>query len=169
MARDSGSLNALLKSTRKLGYGARDGGLFPHAKSIAVPIIGDGHAHACISINWIASALTMSKGIAQFARLIQRVVEVIQTNIAKAGAATDWRNDMPPDRKNAPASCRAAAQIATEGLQDARHDVEQCRTIDANVEPANFGLISKHYCVFLSQCGGACTTSNGLQRLVIGQ
>jgi IclR family transcriptional regulator, mhp operon transcriptional activator len=88
LARDSKALKALLKCTRSKGYGMREGGLFPHTKSIAVPIIVDGCVHACISIIWIAPALTMSKGIAQFAQPMQRAAEQIQTAIAKTGAAT---------------------------------------------------------------------------------
>jgi IclR family mhp operon transcriptional activator len=59
-ARERQRLNALFKSIRAKGYATQERVINPKAASISVPIMVGPHVHGCMSLIFIASALTMS-------------------------------------------------------------------------------------------------------------
>lgn len=60
-ARDAHMLEGLFKSIRSAGYARQERLINPKAASISVPIVGDGKVHGCMSLIFIASAITMSE------------------------------------------------------------------------------------------------------------
>jgi IclR family mhp operon transcriptional activator len=60
-ARDVLRLNALLKSVRAKGYATQTRVINPKAASISVPVMTENRIHGCMSLIFIASALTMSE------------------------------------------------------------------------------------------------------------
>ncbi|MEY9537963.1 IclR family mhp operon transcriptional activator [Bradyrhizobium diazoefficiens] len=81
LARNKCKLDALIKRTRQAGFATREGGLFPHTKSISVPILAHGRVNGCISIIWIASALTLKAGVLQFAEPLKKTAALIAAEI----------------------------------------------------------------------------------------
>ncbi|MGZ5805466.1 MAG: helix-turn-helix domain-containing protein [Xanthobacteraceae bacterium] len=59
-AREPQRLNGLFKAIRAKGYATQERVINPKAASISVPIMIDRHIYGCVSLIFIASALTMS-------------------------------------------------------------------------------------------------------------
>jgi IclR family mhp operon transcriptional activator len=72
----------MMKQVRADGFATREGGLFPHTSSIAVPIDANGRIAACMSIIWIASALSLAEGIKRFLPDLKRTASEISRAIA---------------------------------------------------------------------------------------
>lgn len=66
LARQKREVDAMLAKVARTGYGRREGGLFPHTRSISVPIMRGREVAACISIIWIASAMPIGEGARRF-------------------------------------------------------------------------------------------------------
>jgi IclR family transcriptional regulator, mhp operon transcriptional activator len=76
-------IDQLMKQVRADGFGTREGGLFPHTKSIAVPINANGEIAACMSIIWIASALTLAEAVKRFLPDLRKTASDISHTIAE--------------------------------------------------------------------------------------
>jgi IclR family mhp operon transcriptional activator len=59
-ARDPKRVNGLLKTVRANGYATQERVINPKAASISVPIMVSGRVYGCMSLIFIASALTMN-------------------------------------------------------------------------------------------------------------
>ncbi|MFC7704478.1 DNA-binding transcriptional regulator [Plastorhodobacter daqingensis] len=77
---EPGRLNHLLHDVERKGFAIRDGAEFrPHTASIAVPLLRDGAVLGCISIIWIASAMSTAKAIeTSFEPLRRMASEIVQ-------------------------------------------------------------------------------------------
>lgn len=82
LARDHRAIEAMVTATRARGYGLREGGLFPHTKSIAVPILHGDTVLACISIIWIASAVSIPDAVERFLAPLVETARAIEAAIA---------------------------------------------------------------------------------------
>lgn len=89
LARNSKKLDALIERCRKKGYATREGGLFPHTKSISAPIIPSGRISGCISVVWIASALTMKDGEAHLAEPVKAAAAIIASDFEASVRRSD--------------------------------------------------------------------------------
>lgn len=82
LARQREVVARMMKQVRADGFRTREGGLFAHTKSIAVPIDANGETAACMSIIWIASALSLAEGIKRFLPDMRKAASEISTTIA---------------------------------------------------------------------------------------
>lgn len=87
IARSKALMARLVRTTRSQGFGEREGGQYAHTRSIAVPIMADGVVAGCISIIWIASALTLDEGKAQFAAPLRTTAAAIAADVELHRAA----------------------------------------------------------------------------------
>jgi IclR family mhp operon transcriptional activator len=78
LARDEKAIDALLMENRKRGYAFRKKGYFANRpnvplefSAIAVPILYDSHAMACLSVTWIATAMSEQEFVASYLPAIQ--------------------------------------------------------------------------------------------------
>lgn len=84
---DPDRLNHLLHDVVQKGFAIRDGAEFrPHTASIAVPILRDGAVLGCISIIWIASAMSTSKAIETSLTPLRRMATEILKELRPAPA-----------------------------------------------------------------------------------
>jgi IclR family mhp operon transcriptional activator len=65
-ARDAGLVRNLVAATRKKGYGERHGEVFAKTGAIAIPVRQGDRVLACLSISFIASALTPREAAARY-------------------------------------------------------------------------------------------------------
>jgi IclR family mhp operon transcriptional activator len=82
LARDRRHVRSLVSMTRKKGYGERHGEIFAKTGAIAVPIRRDGHVLACLSISFIASALTPREAAARYLPQLREAVRTIEIGCA---------------------------------------------------------------------------------------
>ncbi len=59
-------LDKILAETRQRGFGSRVGGLMPKTASLSVPVVARKRVLCCLSVIWIASAMTMERAIDEF-------------------------------------------------------------------------------------------------------
>lgn len=83
MARKRKSVAALVRKVQDDGYGTREGGLFPHTRSIAVPVRREGKVIACISVIWMTSAVSLSEGINSFLAPLRACSSRIEEQISR--------------------------------------------------------------------------------------
>lgn len=79
LAHDEQFVDQILKETRQSGYGFRTDGFNPHTASISLPILIDDRVLACITMIWIASALSFEDAVARNVGAIRRAITRIQT------------------------------------------------------------------------------------------
>ena len=85
LARDQQFIDRLLGETRRLGYGARYEGFNPHTASISVAVRGDDRVLACVTVIWIASAMTFGEGVKRNLAPLQRATARIEAQISSLG------------------------------------------------------------------------------------
>ena len=78
MAHDEPFVKRILSETRQTGYGFRTDGFNPHTASISLPILIEGRVLACITMIWIASALSFDEAVARNLEAIKRAVARIK-------------------------------------------------------------------------------------------
>jgi IclR family mhp operon transcriptional activator len=79
MAHDEQLVERILAETRHLGYGFRTDGFNPHTASISLPILVGDRVLACVSMIWIASALSLGDAVAGNLSTIKRAIARIET------------------------------------------------------------------------------------------
>jgi len=79
MAHDEQFVQRILSETRQFGYGFRTEGFNPHTASISLPILIENRVLACITMIWIASALSFEEAVARNLEAIKRAVSRIKT------------------------------------------------------------------------------------------
>lgn len=79
LAHDEQFVQRILNETRQFGYGFRTEGFNPHTASISLPILIEGRVLACITMIWIASALSFEEAVARNLEAIKRAVSRIKT------------------------------------------------------------------------------------------
>ncbi|RDV05793.1 helix-turn-helix domain-containing protein [Undibacter mobilis] len=79
MAHDERLVQRILSETRQLGYGFRTEGFNPHTASISLPVLVEGRVLACITMIWIASALSFEEAVARNLDAIKRAVSRIKS------------------------------------------------------------------------------------------
>lgn len=79
MAHDEQFVQRILSETRQFGYGFRTEGFNPHTASISLPILIEDRVLACITMIWIASALSFEEAVARNLEAIKRAVSRIKT------------------------------------------------------------------------------------------
>lgn len=89
LARDAQFMQRLLADTKQAGYGFRTDGFNPHTASISVPILVDGRVLACITMIWIASALTFSEAVERYLAPLQRATAQIEAQLAGPSVTAD--------------------------------------------------------------------------------
>jgi IclR family mhp operon transcriptional activator len=72
LARDGGVIDSILKDARALGYAFREKGYLAtrpdlplEFSAIAIPLLVEGRVLACISVTWIATALSEQEFVAR--------------------------------------------------------------------------------------------------------
>lgn len=78
LAHDIRHVRNLISITRKKGYGERHGEIFAKTGAIAIPIRRDGHVLACLSISFIASALTPQEAASRYLQQLREAVRTIE-------------------------------------------------------------------------------------------
>lgn len=78
LAHDEQFVERILAETRQLGHGFRTDGFNPHTASISMPILVGDRVLACITMIWIASALTFEEAVSRNLGSIKRAVTRIQ-------------------------------------------------------------------------------------------
>ncbi len=87
-ARDAGLIRSLVAATRKKGYGERHGEVFAKTGAIAVPVRQGDRVLACLSISFIASALTPREAAARYLADLRAAADTIEDRLAaSAGQA----------------------------------------------------------------------------------
>ncbi|WP_425458688.1 IclR family transcriptional regulator domain-containing protein [Azospirillum lipoferum] len=89
LARDSRGPRLMVKQVRQAGCATREGGLFPHTKSISVPVVAKGQVTGCLTIVWIASALTLEEGAMRFATELKSAAALIVADLERDGEPGD--------------------------------------------------------------------------------
>jgi IclR family mhp operon transcriptional activator len=84
-ARDAGMIRSLVAATRKKGYGERHGEVFAKTGAIAVPVRQCDRVLACLSISFIASALTPREAAARYLAHLRGAANDIESRLAAAG------------------------------------------------------------------------------------
>ncbi|MDO8877854.1 MAG: helix-turn-helix domain-containing protein [Pseudolabrys sp.] len=79
IARDQRFVERILSETRQCGFGFRTDGFNPHTASISLPILIEDRVLACVTMIWIASALSFEEATARNVDAIRRAVNRIQT------------------------------------------------------------------------------------------
>ncbi len=79
MSHDEQFIERILTETRQFGYGFRTDGFNPHTASISVPIMVEQRVFACITMIWIASALSFDEAVSRNLDAIRRAVTRIGT------------------------------------------------------------------------------------------
>lgn len=82
-ARQTKVVEAMLRRVREDGFGTREGGLFPHTRSIAVPIRQGPEVVACVSVIWMTSTLGLAEGIRRFLPPLRDCVATIEQKLPK--------------------------------------------------------------------------------------
>jgi len=89
LARNEKAIDALLNECRKNGYAVRAKGYLakrPEAalefSAIAVPILVAGHAAACLSVTWIATAMSERKFVASYLKAVEAAAHRIQQTLS---------------------------------------------------------------------------------------
>lgn len=88
-AREAHTLEALLKSIRFAGYAKHERFFNPQAASVSVPIVDECKVHGCMSLVFIASAITMSEVeetlVVPLQAMATNLVRVLQSNDRQLG------------------------------------------------------------------------------------
>lgn len=83
-ARDLKVVRQLVATTRERGFALRDREVNPKITSIALPVMHAGRVQACVTVVWIASALTFAEGVKRCLPPLREAIAHIQENLALA-------------------------------------------------------------------------------------
>lgn len=86
-ARDRAYVEQMLARTRADGYGSRTEGFNPHTASISVPVTWNDRVLACITLIWIASALSFDEAVGRYLAPLRRAAGEIQAGLRVTEAA----------------------------------------------------------------------------------
>jgi hypothetical protein len=76
----------MLRTTRRNGYATRLNEPFmQRTSSIAVPILVDGRASACVTVVWLTSAMPPNRAIKQLTPLLRQAAAEIAQKVGGAG------------------------------------------------------------------------------------
>ena len=112
-ALDRRTLEVALASARADGFGRRTGGVMPRTASLSVPILGGGRVLGCVSIVWIASALTMAQAVERLAPEMKALGERLSRAADDVGAATAAAGGVPPGGRIGGEAGPGAARLAS--------------------------------------------------------
>lgn len=84
-ARDAKMIRSIVGATRKKGYGERHGEIFAKTGAIAVPVRQGGRVLACLSISFIASALTPREAAIRYLTQLRGAASDIERRLAVSG------------------------------------------------------------------------------------
>lgn len=85
LAQDAAYVDKVLNQTRKRGYGENHKEWESERKiaAIALPIHGEKHIMGCLSLVYIAQAMTIEDAVGKYFTVMKKVVEEIESRIAK--------------------------------------------------------------------------------------
>ena len=104
LAHDVQFMERLLTEIKQKGYGFRTDGFNPHTASISVPILGNDRVLACITVIWIASALSFA--------------EAVERNLLPLKRATSQIEAQLRNLKTAPTCCARPTAFAAPGCAE---------------------------------------------------
>ena len=83
MARDTRRVRTLLQSTRARGYAINEGDWIGGGRfgALAVPILQDGHARACINLIFSKRAITTAQAASKYLVRMKETAETIERNL----------------------------------------------------------------------------------------
>lgn len=85
LARNQAQVNRLITATRRRGYGLRQGGeIWPHTGSLSLPIQTAGRLLGCISVIWMARAVSAEEGVARCLEPMRETKALIEQKLADA-------------------------------------------------------------------------------------
>ncbi len=85
LARNEVQVNRLIAATRRRGYGLRQGGeIWPHTGSLSLPILIAGRLLGCISVIWMARAVSAEEGVARCLDPMRETKTLIEQKLAEA-------------------------------------------------------------------------------------
>jgi IclR family transcriptional regulator, mhp operon transcriptional activator len=85
LARDADQVSHLIATTRRRGYGLRQGGqIWPHTGSLALPIRVGRRLLGCINMIWMARVLTAKEGVSRCLEPLRETKEIIEQRLADA-------------------------------------------------------------------------------------
>ncbi|HVZ53690.1 MAG TPA: DNA-binding transcriptional activator MhpR [Pseudolabrys sp.] len=87
LARDKTFVTRLVEETRRVGYGSRSEGFNPHTASISMPIRQGERVLACVSIIWIARALSFADAVARNLPPLRKAIGQIEAQLQGLDAA----------------------------------------------------------------------------------
>ena len=86
-AHDSHYIEHLLADTKRLGYGSRYEGFNPHTASISLPVRQGERVLACVTVIWIASAMSFGEGVKRNLAPLQRAATRIEGQVCNLDLA----------------------------------------------------------------------------------
>lgn len=81
LARDRAFVGRLIEETRRAGFGSRVEGFNPHTASISMPVCVGGRVLACISVIWIARALSFADAVARNLPPLRKVAAQVEAQM----------------------------------------------------------------------------------------
>jgi IclR family transcriptional regulator, mhp operon transcriptional activator len=85
LARDPSQVAHLIASTRRSGYGLRQGGpIWPHTGSLALPVRVGKRLLGCISIVWMARVISAKDGVSRCLEPLRETRQLIEQRLASA-------------------------------------------------------------------------------------
>lgn len=85
-ARDPVKLRRLLETTRRRGYGVRQGGaLWPHTGAVALPVREGGRVLGCISVIWMARVIPAAEGLRRCLEPLRETRALLEAALAGSG------------------------------------------------------------------------------------
>jgi IclR family transcriptional regulator, mhp operon transcriptional activator len=85
LARHVDQVSHLIATTRRLGYGLRQGGpIWPHTGSLALPIRVGGRVLGCINTTWMARVLDAKEGVIRCLEPLRQTRQSIEQQLANA-------------------------------------------------------------------------------------
>lgn len=82
MARQPGALERVVEETRARGYGVREGGIVAETGSIAVPVMTSDRCLACINVQFLLSAVSVTDAARRFLAPMRAAAARIEAALA---------------------------------------------------------------------------------------
>jgi IclR family transcriptional regulator, mhp operon transcriptional activator len=85
LARDMAQVSRLILSTRRRGYGLRQGGkIWPHTGSLALPIRVGRRILGCINTVWMARVISVKEGVNRCLEPLRETRQLIEQKLAES-------------------------------------------------------------------------------------
>jgi len=85
LARDPAQVSRLIVSTRRRGYGLRQGGkIWPHTGSLALPVRVGSRILGCINTVWMARVISAKEGVSRCLEPLRETRQLIEQKLAEA-------------------------------------------------------------------------------------